>query len=348
VSPAERIASTPARARPRPLRIGAVIAIGLAAGLVAWFLTGSDGGKSGQPVGITGPAGPLSGTGKTVPVNEQGLQALAGVLRQPIYWAGHKPGFHLELTRGNDGRVFVRYLPPGAKIGEHKPFLTIATYPLDNAYEATRSAAAKAGGVKLAVPNGVAFYNRKTPTSVYLAYRNANVQVEIFDPSASVARKTFASGTVSRVPGKSPPAVLSTAPQGLTLAGLKAFARKVHHPVYWIGPRGGTTYEVTQTLNGQIFVRYLPAGVSVGSKSPYLTLGTYPVQGAFDVVRALASKPGSVRVIVPGSGVAFYARSRPTNLYEAFPGNDYQAEVYDPSVSEGLQLVKAARVVPIH
>jgi hypothetical protein len=332
---------------PRRVRVSAVVAIGLAAAFITWFLTDTSSNRNAQPVGSTGPAGPLIGTGKTVPVSEQGLRELAGVLGQPIYWAGVKPAMHLELTRENDGRVFVRYLPSGTKIGARKPLLTIGTYPLNNAYEATRSAAAKAGSVKLVLPSGVAFYSRKTPTSVYLAYRGANVQVEIFDPSAPTARALFASGTVRPVPGKSPPAVLSTAPQGLTLGGLQAFARKVHHPMYWIGARSGTTYEVTQTLNGRIFVRYLPVGARVGSKSPYLTVGTYPVRGAFNVVRALASKPGSVRVIVPGSGVAFYARSRPTNLYEAFPGNDYQAEVYDPSVSEALQLLKAARVVAI-
>ena len=201
--------------------------------------------------------------------------------------------------------------------------------------------------MKLPLAGGVAFYSRKAPTSVYLAYPGSDVQVEVYDPWAPGARRLVRSGAVAPVPGKSSaPSVLSE-PQALTLSSLKSLARKVGHPVYWIGPKPRTTYEVTQTPEGRIFVRYLPTGVSVGSKAPYLTVGTYPVKGALEVTRRLAAGSGSVTLPVGGGAVAFYASRRPTNVYEAFPGVDYQLEVYDPSVSQARQLVESRRVIPI-
>ena len=103
----------------------------------------------------------MSGNGTTVPVNEQGLRTLAGALQQPIYWAGTKPGYRLELTRERDGRVFIRYLPAGTKPGAKKPLVTIGTYPLTDAYSATESAASRSDSVKLPLTGGVAFYSRK-------------------------------------------------------------------------------------------------------------------------------------------------------------------------------------------
>jgi hypothetical protein len=34
---------------------------------------------------------------------------------------------------------------------------------------------------------GVIYYNKNTPTNVYLAYKSQPYQIEIFDPSAEVA-----------------------------------------------------------------------------------------------------------------------------------------------------------------
>lgn len=65
------------------------------------------------------------------------------------------------------------------------------------------------------------------------------------------------------------------------------------HSVYWIGPAAKpTTYELTESSNGQTFVRYLPQGVAVGTKQAYLSIGTYPMQNAFQVTKALALKVG--------------------------------------------------------
>lgn len=329
------------------MRIGAVVAVALAAGLLAWFLTSlNDDGNSVRP--ISGPAGPAVGAGTTVPISGQGLRTLARVLEQPIYWAGTKPGYRLELTREKDGRVFIRYLPRGVKVGAKKPLLTIGTYPLENAYDSTVSAADQPNSVKLPLKRGVAFYGRAAPTSVYLSYPGSKVQVEVSDPWAPGARRLVRTGKVVPVPaGENQAPALTTAPQALNLAQLKTFARKVGHPVYWLGAKPGAAYEVSQSTDGRIFVRYLPSAAQVGSKTPYTTVGTYPVPNALTVTRARAAAGGSVRVPLGRGAVAFYASSRPTNVYVAFPDVDYQVEVYDPQALKARSRVVSGRVVRV-
>jgi hypothetical protein len=331
----------------RAVRLGAVVAIAVTAGLVSWFLFARGGSGDISPANRQGPAGPVAGKAQTVPVSAEGLRTLAAALKQPIYWAGPKPGYQLELTREADGRIFIRYLPVGVKLGSDRPLVTIGTYPVKNAFSVTEAVAARSDSVKMRLRGGIAFYNRQSPTSIYLAYPASDFQVEVYDPWAPGARRLVGSGAVAPVSGTAGLPSVPGEPIGLTLSGLKRLVRSVGHAVYWVGPKPGTTYEVTQATGGRTFVRYLPTGVAVGSGASFLTVGTYPVAKALDVVRGLAGAAGSVRVSVGGGAVAFYARTAPTNVYEAFPGIGYQVEVYDPSASEGLDLVASGLVVPV-
>jgi hypothetical protein len=339
---------------PRRVRAGAVIAVGIAAAVGAFLWIHHNGGGSSSSAiktiknapGVKGPVG--GGDAKTVPVSEQGLETLAGALAQPIFWAGAKPGYHLELTRETDGRVFIRYLPRGVKVGSDRSFVTVGTYPLQGAFSVTKTVAARPTSVDVAVQGGgVAFYARSDPTNVYIAYPSYDAQIEVYDPWAAGARKIVTSGSVAPVPGKTPASGLTTAPQALTLSGLRSFARKLHHVLYWIGPKTGTTYEVTQTTDGKTFLRYLPAGTRVGTGSPFLTVGTYPVSGAFADVQRVATGADAVRLAVKNGAIAVYARSRPTNVYAAYPKVGYEVEIYDPNAAAAHFLVTSGRVVPV-
>ena len=67
----------------------------------------------------------------------------------------------------------------------------------------------------------------------------------------------------------------------------------VGHQVYWAGPRAGFTYELTQ-VNGNVFVRYLPAGTGLGDPRPnFLTVGTYPKRNALASLKRLARRSGN-------------------------------------------------------
>src|SRR5919108_40576 len=48
--------------------------------------------------------------------------------------------------------------------------------------------------------------------------------------------------------------------KALTPQQLADQASKLGRPIYWAGPRPGTTYEYTETSSGNVYVRYLPKG----------------------------------------------------------------------------------------
>jgi hypothetical protein len=130
---------------------------------------------------------------------------------------------------------------------------------------------------------------------------------------------------------------------------LRQLADQEGHDVYWIGPEDNTTYELTRTSAGRIFVRYLPKGVPVGvDKADYTIVGTYPVPNATKVLQALAAKDHEHKLLVPGGGIAVYNSSQPTNVYVAYPGSNLQIEVFDPSAKRAQQLVASGQVVPVH
>ena len=130
-----------------------------------------------------------------------GLQSAAGVspgelaaradeLGLPIYWAGTFPGRTLELTSSSTG-AFVRYLPAGAPVGGEDRTLTIATYPMPDAYATATRRARGAGMASAPASNGgLAVWSESQPTSVYVAWRGVPSLVEVYAPRAADARAT--------------------------------------------------------------------------------------------------------------------------------------------------------------
>jgi hypothetical protein len=128
------------------------------------------------------------------------LRSLAARLGHPIYWAGPKPGFTYESSTTTSGRVFIRYLPPGAKVGDPRPlYVTVATYPFPGAFAALAAAAQHAPRIKLA-HGGIAVVDTADPKSIHLAFPSSAYQIEVYDPSPSSGRKLVASGAVAPVP----------------------------------------------------------------------------------------------------------------------------------------------------
>jgi hypothetical protein len=125
------------------------------------------------------------------------LQALPGSIGHPVYWAGARPGARYELTRTADGKIYLRYLPRNTPVGTASRFLTVGTYPLANALGVTRRLAGEASAVRLDPGGGgVAFYGKRSPTNVYLAFPGAPVQIEVYDPVPAEARRLVTSGRI--------------------------------------------------------------------------------------------------------------------------------------------------------
>jgi hypothetical protein len=137
----------------------------------------------------------------------------------------------------------------------------------------------------------------------------------------------------------------------MNLVQLRAFARSVGHPVFWVGPfpagspRSGLTYEVSQTRDRSIYIRYLPPGVAAGSNRTFLTVGTYPNGQAAATVRQGLARPGATRARGPGRAVAVINGARPNSVYFAAPDGRFLIEVYDPAAARARRL--AATAAPI-
>jgi hypothetical protein len=138
-------------------------------------------------------------------------------------------------------------------------------------------------------------------------------------------------------------------PVAATEDRLRSLSIDEGHPIYWIGAKANTTYELTRTSNGRIFIRYLPKGAPVGvDKADYTIIGTYPVPNATGVLEGLAKNSDEQKLSVPGDGIAVYSTSQPTNVYVAYPGSNLQIEVFDPSADRARRIVTSGQVVPVH
>jgi hypothetical protein len=174
------------------LRLGAVLAIAVAVAVAAFFLLREDEEEpqSSPPAAVAANAPEA--------VTLAALRRRADQLDMPVYWAGRLPGRKYELTETPDGsRIYVRYLPANARVGAQRPFLTVATYRMSNAFEATKAVSTVAGSRTLEVPDGgIAFYAADHPTSVYLAFPDANYQIEVFHPRPEIVRRVVRSGQI--------------------------------------------------------------------------------------------------------------------------------------------------------
>jgi hypothetical protein len=278
------------------------------------------------------------------------LGNLAVSLNQPIFWIGPKKGYTYELTQTQNGSVFIRYLPPGVQVGADKPYLTVATYPFPGAYAGLKREAGVKGAVSAKITGGgLVVLDEAYPKSVHLAYRGVNYQVEVFDPTPARAMEIVAAGRVGffgRLHAANPSTAASASrPEAASVADLRSLASSLGHPIYWAGPKHGPTYELTLTRNGTVFIRYLPKGVNVGTpKAAYLTVATYPFPGAFAAVQRAATGNGAVSIKLPGGGLGVVDTQYPESIHLAFPGSNYQVEVFDPSPARVRQIVGSGRV----
>lgn len=330
----ERTARKPApitRVRSQRVRAGAVIVLAVVIGLVLW-LTLRGGGTS-------------STTSSATAASVDEIRNLAASVKHPIFWVGPRTGYTYELNRLQNGTINVRYLPSGVDVGTSKPYLSVATYPFANTYTALKSLKTK-DVVFLKIPNnGIAEYSKAYPLSVHAAYPGVDYQVEVFDPTPGTAAGLLVSGQLTAFGSLKPKAApAAPKPTAASPAELATLAGSLGHPVYWVGPKTGYTYEVTRTLSGTVVIRYLPAGVQIGASKPYLSVGTYPFQGAFAATKSLAKQATSTKLEAPGGAVAAFDKGYPQSVHLAYPGSDYQIEVYDPSAARAHAIVSSGQL----
>jgi len=136
---------------------------------------------------------------------------------------------------------------------------------------------------------------------------------------------------------------------GLSTTGIKTAVDALGRggKVYWLGPVQGDQYTLVSKANGQVTVTYVPAGQDPKSNGNWRAVGTYPVAGAFSVTKTAGANPGSKLVTNSDGSIVVYSDSRPTNVYVAFPGVNYQIEIYDPTPGAALQAATGGLVTSI-
>jgi hypothetical protein len=137
-------------------------------------------------------------------------------------------------------------------------------------------------------------------------------------------------------------------PQAVSVEDLQEEAGSSQVPVYWAGPQAGTTYELTETSDGSVYVRYLAEDAEIGDPSPdFLTVATYPLENGYARVPAAAEEEGAETEELPNGGLALVDAARPSSVYLAYEGEPYQVEVYDPSPDRALELVTSGAIQPV-
>jgi hypothetical protein len=141
--------------------------------------------------------------------------------------------------------------------------------------------------------------------------------------------------------------VPSASSSAATLNTVRTLPGELGHDVYWAGPDSTATYELTQ-VGQNLFIRYLPAGVDVGDPRPdFLTVGTYPVPNAYEVLARQAKRRGGHLRRAARGGIAVWSDARPQSVYLAYPGPGLQVEIYDTSATRARRLAITGAVKPI-
>jgi hypothetical protein len=141
--------------------------------------------------------------GGPVPASQSDLAALSARLDAPIYWAGTRSGTRLEATLTANEYAYVRYLSADAPIGDPSSrYLTVATYGAVNALAHLRSYAHHEHASTKHIPGGgLAVPVPDSPTSVYFARPDQDIQVEVYDPRRGEALRLIKSGAIEPVAG---------------------------------------------------------------------------------------------------------------------------------------------------
>jgi hypothetical protein len=169
---------------------GTVIATALAgiavAGFLVWFLVFRDERTAVNPDAVP------------VEASEADLKALSGSVGHPVYWIGDQEGTQIELTRLSDDQVYLRYLDEDAEVGDPgASYLSVGTYPVTDAYATLQAVAELEGSVAEELNDGaLVVQSDEAPESVYMAYPDQDLQIEVYDSNPKRALRIATSGAV--------------------------------------------------------------------------------------------------------------------------------------------------------
>ena len=117
---------------------------------------------------------------------------------------------------------------------------------------------------------------------------------------------------------------------------------------YWTGPVKDATYSINTTTPGQVFVRYILKGMDCGStESNFRVIATYAEADAFNSTQQAGNQAEGVSLANPDGSVVYFNKNAPKNVYIAYPGIDYQIEIYDPDPKTAVTLATTSNQVQL-
>jgi hypothetical protein len=125
----------------------------------------------------------------------------------------------------------------------------------------------------------------------------------------------------------------------LSESELVDLANQINQPIFWLGPEENYFYALTIAENEQSYVKYLPREESsADSDTAYRIIATYLRQDAYNITQSAANNPGAVGLSNSDGATIYYNSLTPTNIYLAYPGQNFQIEIFDPVPGAALEL----------
>lgn len=129
---------------------------------------------------------------------------------------------------------------------------------------------------------------------------------------------------------------------------LRALVSENKIAAYWTGPVKDATYSINTTTPGQVFVRYILKGMDCGStESNFRVVATYAEADAFNSTQQAGNQAEGVSLSNPDGSVVYFSKNAPKNVYIAYPGIDYQIEIYDPDPKTAVTLATTSNQVQL-
>lgn len=120
--------------------------------------------------------------GRAVDVEE--LRNVIRSNRLTVYWVGPEKGAKYILNAAVLTSISLRYIPAGTTPNNAQvSYLEVGTFVSANAFTVTQKAGSLPNGVGFVNADGNAvYYDSRDPKNVYLGMKDADIQVEIFNP----------------------------------------------------------------------------------------------------------------------------------------------------------------------
>ena len=201
----------------------------------------------------------------------------------------------------------------------------------------------------------IEFDKSKEKSKATLQFEKFKIKLKAIDPKIWVAvlitaivTSLLVLGFTSIFTNKSATTATQTTTGQLALseAELKSVVANLNSVVYWVGPLENAKYTLDVTDAGAAFVRYLPNGEGANDTAKnYLIVATYRVNAAYDAIKTAGNEQDGIGLMTSDGAAVYYNKNASTNVYMAYPGQDLQIEVFDPTPGKALQLVNTTGLV---